>query len=177
MTAAEFHENWFSTDSQEALATLYGKTAGLYGAVVEVGCWEGRSTIALANACKPEIVYAVDTWEGSPGEISADLAAERDVYARFRANVGADTTGNVMPFRMDWRSFFRDHARPIRFLHIDAEHTYCEVSDNIAAALPHLVPGAVICGDDAHHPPVREAVLDHFPNAYLLASLWWMQLP
>jgi hypothetical protein len=176
MTAAVFTENWFDTPSQEALVTLYEKTRDVYGAVVEVGCWEGRSTIALANVCKPDLVYAVDTWEGSPGEVSADLAAERDVYGRFRANVGAETTGNVMPFRMDWRSFFRDHARPIRFLHIDATHTYEEVRDNIAAALPHMVPGSIICGDDAHHPPVKQAVLEQFPNAYRLATLWWHQL-
>lgn len=173
---AVFHEEWFGTASQEALADLYGMVADLDGAVVEVGCWEGCSTIALANACYPAVVHAVDTWRGSDGEISAELAAQRDVFASFRRNVYSSTAGNVVPFRMDWRDYFPARALPIKFLHIDACHTFDEVNDNIEAALPFLVPGAVICGDDAHHPPVQQAVMAHFPNAMLKATLWWAQL-
>lgn len=174
--ADPFGEQWFCEQSQEALAWLCEKTAHLNGRVVEVGCWTGRSTVALANACHPAIVHAVDTWQGSPGEISAELAAERDVFAQFKRNVYTHTVGNVEAFRMDWRTFFADHPGPIRFLHIDATHTYEEVRDNIAAALPHMVSGGIICGDDVHHEPVRRAVLEHFPNAYGLATLWWSEI-
>lgn len=172
-----FTEQWFCEASQEALGFLYEKTAHLSGAVVEVGCWTGRSTVALANACKPAVVLAVDTWEGSPSEISASLAAERDVFAQFRRNVFSMTAGNVVPLRMNWRDYFNGRTQPIRFLHIDAEHTYREVSDNIAAALPLMVSGGIVCGDDVHHEPVRQAVLEHFPNAYGMATLWWSQIP
>lgn len=175
LVAAEFHEDWFCDASCQALAELYEKTAGVHGRVIEVGCWEGRSTIALANACHPEIVHAVDTWQGSPGEISAELAADRDVFARFKANVFAETCGNVEPFRMDWRTYFAAHNDPIRFLHIDATHSFEEVRDNIAAALPFMAPGSIICGDDVHHPPVQEAVLETLPTAFVLATLWWAQ--
>lgn len=172
---AVFHEAWFGDASCQALADLYAKTDGVDGRVIEVGCWEGRSTIALANACHPEIVHAVDTWQGSPGEVSAELAAERDVFAQFKRNVFSETCGNVEPFRMDWRDYFAARTTPIRFLHIDACHSYEEVRDNIAAALPLMAPGSVICGDDAHHPPVQQAVIEQFPNAFLLATLWWVQ--
>lgn len=175
MSVAVFHEAWFGDASCQALADLYAKTEGVHGRVIEVGCWEGRSTIALAAACHPEIVHAVDTWQGSPGEISEQLAAERDVYARFKANVYAETCGNVEAFRMGWREYFASRPDPIRFLHIDAEHSYREVFDNIAAALPLMAPGGVICGDDVHHPPVRTAVLELLPKASAMATLWWHQ--
>lgn len=173
-----FTEEWFCEASQRAIGELVGLTRDLDGDIVEVGCWEGRSTVALANAAHPAKVHAVDTWEGSPGEISADLAAGRDVFATFTANVDELTAGNVVAHRMGWRTYFGVNKAPVKFLHIDAEHTFREVFDNIDAALPLMVPGAVMCGDDFHHPPIRQAVFRHFraDRVVHLASLWAVQL-
>lgn len=172
-----FTEEWFGDASQKALADLYEPVRDLDGVVIEVGCWEGRSTIALANACHPTFVRAVDTWDGSPGEISWTLAHQRDVYTRFVENIENHTGRNVTAYRMGWRDYFASHDNPIKFLHIDAEHTYSEVRDNIEAALPLLVPGGVICGDDVHHPPIRMAVLDTLPDAGVQATLWHWRKP
>jgi predicted O-methyltransferase YrrM len=173
----KFTEDWFGEASQQALARLARGTDGVPGVVVEVGCWEGRSTIALANTVAPDWVYAIDTWQGSDGEISAELAAERDVFATFTENVREGTSGNVAPMKMDWRHWFDRNRQRIRFLHIDAEHSYREVHDNIVAALPWLSPGAIICGDDAHHPPVIQAVQDVLgPNFNMTATLWWQRI-
>jgi predicted O-methyltransferase YrrM len=49
--------------------------------IVEFGSWKGRSTIWLASGVKDRgegRVYAVDTWEGSPGE-----EAHRDLLKGF----------------------------------------------------------------------------------------------
>lgn len=171
-----FTEDWFSLESQIAVARLAKGTRDVPGVVVEVGCWEGRSTVALANQVHPDVVYAVDTWHGSPGEISSELAAERDVFATFQANIRLLTEGNVVVCRMGWRDWFAKNTLPIRFLHIDAEHTYVEVRDNIAAALPFMPPGSIICGDDAHHPPVIQAVDEMFGATNRSASLWWKRI-
>jgi len=176
VTVPGFTEDWFSEESQAALVELYGLVADLDGDIIEVGSWEGKSTVALANACAPAKMYAVDTWLGSPGEVSAQLAAERDVYGTFVANIDALTEGNVVVCRMGWRMFFATQRRPIRFLFIDAEHSYDEVRANIATALPLMVKGGVICGDDNHHPPVQRAVLDTLgEQVKLKATLWWWQ--
>ncbi len=171
MTAV-FNEQWFSDQSCEALAGLANAVAHLNGRIVEVGSWQGRSTCALANAVHPEVVHAVDTWRGSPAEISEVLARGRDVYEEFAANIEYHTAGNVAPHRMGWRDYFSADDSPIKLVFIDAEHSYVEVRDNIAAALPLMVPGGIVCGDDAHHPPVQRAVLEQFPNADRVASLW-----
>lgn len=173
---AKFTEAWFPLESCTALARLARSVSHLSGAIIEVGCWEGRSTCALANAVHPEIVHAVDTWQGSPSEISAVLAAKRDVFATFAHNVRATTAGNVHAHRMGWREFFGIFDGPTKFVHIDAEHTYSEVADNIDVITPLMVHGGVICGDDFHHPPVRQAVLERFPNAEREATLWVVRL-
>lgn len=172
----KFDEDWFCEASQNALARLARGTQGINGVVVEVGCWQGRSTIALANAVAPDWVYAVDTWRGSNGEISAELAAERDVFAEFLENIRELTSGNVAPMRMDWREWFGRSRQQIRLLHIDAEHSYPEVHDNIVAALPKMAPGGIICGDDAHHPPVIKAVHDTIGIPTITATLWWHRI-
>ena len=118
------------------------------------------------------MVHAVDTWAGSPGEISAGLAAGRDVYTTFVGNVAELTRGNVDPHRQDWRSYLDSDRGPVRFVHIDAEHTYREVADTIEAVRPLMVAGGIICGDDAHHPPVIDAATDLLGTVERQASLW-----
>lgn len=168
-----FGEMWFSEENQQVLAALVEDTDTLPGLVVEVGSWTGRSTVVLANACYPSVVHAVDTWEGSPGEISTELAQQRDIHAEFQRNIRDLTRLNVEEHRMGWREWFAVNLSPIRFLFIDAEHTYREVHDNITAALPQITPGGIVCGDDAHHPPVAQAVIEHFPEASVSGTVWW----
>jgi predicted O-methyltransferase YrrM len=172
-----FTEEWFCVESQQALAALAESTNHLDGDVVEVGCWQGRSTVALAGAVRPAVVHAVDTWQGSPNEISADLAGERDVLHEFLENMAELTDGNVVPHVMGWREYFADHRHPVRFIHIDAEHSYREVFDNIAEVLPLMVSGGVICGDDVHHPPVQQAVFEQLGSVAVTATLWHWRVP
>ncbi len=179
MTATEvdpFGEQWFYPASCKAVAGLVRATRGLPGRVVEIGCWTGRSTVHIAHAAYPDTVHAVDTWNGSPGEISSELAAERDVFAQFLENMDDLTRGNVVPHRMGWRDYLAEDQTPVRFCHIDAEHTYREVFDNIEAIRPLMVAGGILCGDDAHHPPVIQAVTEQFGTYDRDASLWIVTL-
>lgn len=163
-------------ESQKALAKLAKRTNG-HGRVIEIGSWEGRSTVALAHAVWPASVEAVDTWEGSPGEISAELAAQRDVLGQFMANVTDLTRGNIRVHRQPWREYAASGSEAVRFLFIDAEHTYREVFDTITAFRPLMVPGGVICGDDAHHPPIMQAVRELLDPVGYDATLWWWECP
>ena len=177
MMSTGFRENWFDEHSQAALTELVREVNQVEGLLVEIGSWEGRSTVAIANATDRE-VHAVDTWEGSYGEISADLAAQRDVHATFIANVTGLTKGNVVPHRMGWREYVPTIEGPVALAFIDAEHSYREVHDNIRALLPKMAPGGIICGDDNHHPPVQQAVVDIFGgDVTVKASLWIHRVP
>ena len=172
-----FTEMWFSPAACENLAALARQVLDLEGRIVEIGSWEGRSTIALANAVAPAVVHAVDTWDGSPGEPSWDLAHERDVFARFESNIVTTTRGNVEPHRMDWRDYFAADLSPCRFVFIDGEHTYEQVSATLETVVPLMVPGGIICGDDVHHLPVMQAVVDRFgPSVPWIANLWHLTL-
>lgn len=168
-----FTEEWFSSQSCDVLADLARQVRDLPGGTVEIGSWEGRSTLAIADAVHPQVVHAIDTWRGSPGEPSETLAAERDVYATFCENTAGR---NIETHRMGWRDYFADHHDPLKFVFIDAEHTYREVADTIRTVLPLMVPGGIVCGDDQHHPPVKKAVIEWFGHSTpVKATLWWHQ--
>jgi predicted O-methyltransferase YrrM len=174
-----FTEEWFSPVCQERLAELGKEVADVPGLIIEIGSWEGRSTCALANAINPRVVHAVDTWQGSPAEISATLAAQRDVFATWQTNVKVLTAGNVEAHRMGWREYVPTITEPVALCFIDAEHTYREVFDNITAILPHLSSGGVLCGDDVSHPPVRRAVQDTLPadDVWVRGNVWSWRKP
>ena len=174
--AMTFTENWFGEGSCNTLVSLASNVGNVDGEIVEIGSWEGRSTCALANAVYPRIVHAVDHWKGSPGEPSEQLAQGRDVYKRWQANVKQLTKGNVIAHRMGWRDY---PIPPTAFVFIDAEHSYQEVRDCVAAFLPHLVSGGIICGDDSHHEPVRRALFDVLPawSIYVQTTVWSWRKP
>lgn len=169
-----FTEEWFSDASCVTLAQLVKQVAGVDGMIVEIGSWEGRSTVAMANAAYPRRVHACDTWEGSPGEPSADLATQRDVFTTWQHNIRTLTRRNVTAHRMGWREFLPTITEPVALAFIDAEHSYVEVRDNLLALLPLMAEGGIICGDDSHHGPVRDALVEVLdPQQVALAGAMW----
>jgi predicted O-methyltransferase YrrM len=168
--AVTFTENWFSQRSRAVLAELVRAIEYLPGRIVEVGSWEGRSTLAIANATS-RMVHAVDTWKGSASDESAALAAQRDVYGTFIANTAH--LFNIKSFRMDWRDYHATHDGQIALVFLDAEHTYWEVSAQIDAFRPLMAEGGIICGDDRTHPPVWEAATDRLGDINAEQAVWW----
>lgn len=147
-----FTDNWYSPAQLEMLVSTFEKAKDIEGTIVEIGCWEGKSTCALANAAYPETVTAVDTWEGNVAEgenhPSVLKAKQRNVYEAFLGNVKKRTKGNVIAQKSDCFQFLEKFEGKIKFCHIDAAHDYESVTRVIEMLKPHLVKGAVLCGDD-----------------------------
>lgn len=173
----KFNEEWFGESSQQVLASLVNKVSNINGQIIEIGSWEGRSTCALANAAFPRKIHAVDTWNGSPNEISQTLATDRDIYSQWVMNIKSLTKGNVTPHKMGWRDYIPSVTEPIALCFIDAEHTYIEVRDNLLAIMPLMAPGGIICGDDVHHPPIRQALSEVLGEWSESATLFIWEVP
>ncbi|NBW19240.1 MAG: class I SAM-dependent methyltransferase [Caulobacteraceae bacterium] len=164
-----FQEDWYGPEEQRGLTELANSVKNLPGVAVEVGCWEGKSTILLANAVHPSRCYAIDHWLGCTGDEKHMTDQElfvnkRDVYGAFLANIAEATNGNVIVKKQDWREVFANWTEPIKIAHIDASHTTEEVRDNILAILPFMVDGGVICGHDYGHKPVYDGIVAALPN-------------
>ena len=130
-----FNEDWYDKTQLKNLVRLYRHVRPLRGLVIEIGCWEGRSTCKLANAAYPDLLHAVDTWQGNVAEgddhPSVRIAKNRDVFAVFEHNVARLTKGNVETHRQDCFEFLANLREPVKFCHIDAAHDYKSVKRTI----------------------------------------------
>ena len=99
---------------------------------------EGKFTIALAHACYPEELIAVDTWEGSrdesPENVTVHLAGQGDICGQFLTNIQLLTKGNINPIRANCHQFLKMWQDPIKFCRIDASHDYRSVRRTLGVA-------------------------------------------
>ncbi|MDQ6867047.1 MAG: class I SAM-dependent methyltransferase [Pseudomonadota bacterium] len=187
---ARFTEKWSSPELLLCLSDLCRSVRRLSGAVIEIGCWEGRSTVVLAHACHPETLLAIDTWRGNldehPNHSTVAIVATRDVFQQFLRNIVALTAGNVEPIREDCHAFLQRWQQPVRFAYVDASHDYLSVKRTIEALLPRLVPGGILCGDDILtatcgradlYGGVERAVRELLPGFATAFNLWWWRQP
>lgn len=161
-----FHEAWYDPHAAAYVGGL-AQQAPSEGAMVEIGSWEGRSAVAIAQSIQPRFLTCIDHWRGNEDEgdeESIEAAKGRDVEKTFLRNMELLTPKNVMAYREDWREWIKQwkiaDAPRLAFLHLDASHDYQSVRDCLQAIKPFLVEGAILCGDDYYAPPVHQAVQD-----------------
>ena len=185
-----FHENWYSENQLKDLVNLVKQVKELNGSIIEIGCWEGKSAIRLANSCFPENLICNDTWLGNVQEsvvtgithVTEQILKERDVYTIFINNMNANTQKNYIVVKEDCIEWLKTFKGSIKFIHIDASHEYESVFETIKLVLPKMVHGGIICGDDylsanlsRHdlHGGVERAVRESLPNHKNIGNLWY----
>ncbi len=128
------------------------------GHVVEVGSWQGRSTIFLARGAKVSNngrVFAIDHFKGNPGKEALyrvgreDLA---DLPSVFMRNIGTFEASDVvemlaMPSHAAAAVLIQRSVRA-RMLFIDGNHDYKAVCADFAALRPLLQSEALVVFDD-----------------------------
>jgi predicted O-methyltransferase YrrM len=124
---------------------------GIAGPIAEIGPFEGRFFIALAHALAPgEIALAIDLFDWP----------NREIMGRFEANCAK--YGLPAERRIAWKADSRGLApkevlakldgRPLRFIHVDGEHSRAALSQDLELATAVLAPEGVIVLDDMLHP-------------------------
>jgi predicted O-methyltransferase YrrM len=182
----DFNTEWASVQGWFNWMALYDRMVEQVQApatFVEIGIWQGRSTIYLANKIKqsgkPITFYAIDTFEGSPenAEAMAYFAAQgTTLEATFRDNLrrcACEDYVNVIVGR-SLEAVDRFAPQSLDFVFIDGAHDYASVKADIAAWRTKVKPGGWMAGDD-YNPPlwpgVVQAVQEAFPQHK--APLWW----
>jgi predicted O-methyltransferase YrrM len=121
--------------------------------VVEIGSWEGRSTIALALGVLERPaggrVFAIDP------HVDAD-----DRYERFRRNIErSDVGGVVTPIRdFSYRARPQFEQDTVDVLFVDGAHDLESVRQDITDWVPTLRSGATIAFNDPFWPGVGAAL-------------------
>lgn len=147
-------------DSEGVLLYRLARRAAALGhreaAVVEIGSWEGRSTIWLASGVRdgtggagdqtaPPVV-AVDPWTGSAEHHARGESPSFDTFKKniARAGVADLVTPRVQPSAEAARTF----DRPVALLFIDGAHDEPAVREDFALWAPKVIEGGFIALHD-----------------------------
>jgi predicted O-methyltransferase YrrM len=185
-----FNENWYSDSQCNELIKLLKIVENIEGQIIEIGCWEGKSTINIANTCYPQKLICNDTWLGNIEEskcsgikhITEIILEQRDVYNIFINNMNISTKGNYEIVKRDCIEWLKEYDNKIKFIHIDASHEYDSVHKTIELILPKMVKGGIICGDDFQNANinrvdlnggVERAVRELLPKFENIDNLWF----
>jgi len=153
---------------------------------VEVGCFKGRSSAAMAtmiaNSGKSIDFHCVDTWMGSPEQQRGQCAEDLDCIEGRCYDVFTENMQRVKDYYRAYRMTSLEASRlhedgTVDFVFIDADHGYEAVKTDIVSWLPKLREGAIMAGHDYGHPPVTRAVSEQFGElAQTDCGCWYGEL-
>lgn len=176
---------WMTETDMKVLEGLAaGVPAG--GAIVEVGCFVGRTTWCLARSAAPDVrVHAVDTFDWLPAPGFATMAGEPyDPALGAEALFDRYTSGcaNVVKHRS--RSHPVDGVEgEVDLVFIDGNHESPTVDGDVAYWAGRLSARGVLAGDDFsphQYPDVCRAVVAYAtavgrPVAFAGSKLWFIR--
>lgn len=163
---AEQIQGWMTREELEWLA----RAAYESGSVIEIGCWKGRSTTAIANACEGP-VHCVDTWEGSEELPEMQKQARHGaVFQEFKRNIGGKVTMHVGD------SVTQAAGLPeVGMVFFDGCHTYEHLKAELAAYVGKATK--LVCGHDFQDVQVRSAVRELLGDVKAFGNLWFYPIP
>jgi Methyltransferase domain len=124
---------------------------GISGSIAEIGTFEGRFFIAMALALnEQEHAYGFDLfdWPGSDTLVKLLGHAKTHGLPRDRFTPVSLHTGKLTP--ADFAK--ATGGKPLRFIHVDGDHTPAALTQDLALAHANLHPQGLICIDDMLHP-------------------------
>ncbi len=144
------------------------------GTIVELGAWLGKSSSYLVDNSKGKNVIIIDSWKGSPNELTTThkLATQVDIYDVFKNNMGNRTYKSIRGLSSEVVNQFEDESIDIVF--IDLTHTYESVKEDIQLWLPKVKFGGILSGHD-YEPSwggVVRAVDEMLPNRTVMENCW-----
>lgn len=160
--------------TDEELNWLY-ETASTMDSIVEIGCWKGKSTHALASGCKG-VVFAVDHFKGSPNErnYAHAEAKEKDIFKEYWRDL--IKFPNLVVLRMNSHkasTFFKHNS--IDMVFIDGSHLYEDFLIDFLSWRP--ICKKIICGHDRDIEDIRKVFdrLEINPNPEV-GTIWSFNL-
>ena len=155
---------YFSEDEAWALnRAVSGVRTPRAARVVEIGSYEGRSTIAIGLALRDRNggrCYSIDPHAPTGKESYAREHGELDTYEAYRTNVrsaGVDDYVETVRATSEFARGVYDGA-PIDVLFVDGSHDYEDVRTDIALWTPLLAPASVVAFNDPFSPGVNRAL-------------------
>lgn len=154
---------WSTLDELEFLYQTAGSVEKR-GVIVEIGSWQGRSTVCLAQGSRKGNnvkVYAIDPFTGSSENQKPGLKIW--TLDDFKNNLSkAGIQDMVVTLVATSEEAARDWNKPIEFLFIDGAHEYEFVEKDFLFYSPYIINGGIIAFHDTA--PNLKAVFSGLPS-------------
>lgn len=124
------------------------------GAIVEVGTFHGKSTVALAlgaQAGGKAKVYGVDPFVTFVGSFGRTFTPAEKIVL-FQNLLLAGVAEHVWLLQTTSERAARGFDEPIALLWVDGDHSYDGVKRDFAAWAPHVAPGGILAFHDSLSP-------------------------
>jgi MMP 1-O-methyltransferase len=155
--ALEGVEGWFGP-AEGRLLYRHAAAADPAGRIVEIGSWQGRSTIWLAAGAKAgrgARVVAIDPHRGTSLRQEGETTEEA-----LRANLArAGVNDQVDVVVATSEEAAQGWSEPVSFLWIDGDHSYRGARRDLELWESHLLPGATVAFHDTFVFPDVERVV------------------
>lgn len=171
--AAASHATGFLSERDCYILTLLTVCSEPDGEVLEIGSYQGLSTVLLATALRytdrPRM-HACDPW-AAPGVAGQDVKTDDGTFHRFReALITAEVTDQVVVHRAFSSTLSQDWQLPLRFLWIDGDHSLAGAISDFEQFAPHVIPGGFVAFHDVLHPHPGPSQV--FCSRVLLSEEW-----
>lgn len=118
-------DGWLSREEAKLIWKGIQEVRDLPYPLLEVGSYQGRSTVLLASSGKP--VICVDPFDGFHSELTGD-----EIYTKFQRNLHERNLNNVYLFRKkieDWSPneiplIYSGEYPSLPLVYLDGDHTY-----------------------------------------------------
>lgn len=144
----------------------------------EIGCFQGRSTRAIAdNLPEKGKLFAIDPWNFTIKDV---IRSDSVTYNQFFCNLHDHiSSGKCIMCPTTWELYDPKDERP-DFIFIDGNHEYPAVRHDIDKALKYLKLGGILAGHDYADPwdGVIKAVDETFSQSQIktAGSIWWLKI-
>jgi hypothetical protein len=152
--------------------------------IVEIGAWKGRSTSVLYMAAgSKNPVVTIDHWQGAPGDTTADIARDEDIFQTYLENMRelgitvSEFPGyeNLAPgcFYLTGDSLQAASLFPeqcIAFFFDDGWHNRC--GQQLDCFLPKIRDVAIVSGHDFFGWEVQSEVCNRMKVNQIVHSIW-----
>ena len=170
-------KGWFDLAQAIALQT-YVKQLSPGSTLVELGSFQGRSSVALAAVLPPDsILYCIDHFQGSVEHKKWNLDLS-NLLAAFTANIERfGVKDKIRPIPMSTTAAAEQfQPESIDLLLVDAAHDYDSVKSDLKAWYPKLKSGAYLFCDDyqPEWPGVMRAVKSVGLEGNLITGSLWL---
>lgn len=165
--------NGYLTDKERYMLVLMAVCPTAEGEVLEIGSFQGLSTVLLATALEstnePRL-HACDPWAAIEA-FGATMTTNDETFRTFQESLAKTGVSDRVTIH---RAFSSDLAtrwdRPLRLLWIDGDHSVTGATEDFENFSKHVVPGGIVAFHDVMH--FHPGPSQVFATRVLLSDEW-----